>query len=130
MSIDWFKDISDFHKEVMQDDLLPIPHIPSKKYQTLRKNLIREEIDETLEAIKNGDLVKLADGICDSIVVLLGTAVTYGIDIRPLWEEVHRSNMEKKHGLLREDGKRLKPIGWKPPRIKEIIDSQIRYGGH
>lgn len=40
-----------------------------------------------------------------------------GIDLRPFFLEVHRTNMLKTTGPVREDGKRLKPEGWKPPRI-------------
>ena len=41
------------------------------------------------------DLVKIADGIADSLVVQLGTAVACGIDIQPVFEEVMRSNDSK-----------------------------------
>jgi len=124
MSKDWYQDIEEFHKEVMEDDFSTSPHIPSSKYSKLRQVLIKEEMEETLDAILKEDLVELADGICDSIVVLLGTAVTYGIDIRPVWDEVHRTNMAKKKGILREDGKRLKPDDWEPPDIAGILQEQ------
>ena len=125
MSIDWYKDIQDFHKEVMNDNFPKYPHIPSEKSKVLRKQLIMEEITETFHAINEDNLEEIADGIADSIVVLLGTAVTYGIDIRPIWNEVHKTNMAKKDGALRADGKRLKPEGWQPPKIKELVKMQI-----
>jgi len=126
MSKDWHQDIKDYHNKVMQDRFFEYPHLPSQAYQNLRRNLIKEEIKETLDAIRNDDLVELADGIADSIVVLLGTAVTYGIDIRPIWDIVHASNMAKKGGKLRDDGKMMKPEGWQPPDIKSEIDRQVR----
>jgi predicted HAD superfamily Cof-like phosphohydrolase len=43
-----------------------------------------------------------------------------GMDLRPFFEEVHRTNMLKTTGPVREDGKRLKPEGWKPPRIETM----------
>ena len=124
MSKDWYQDIVEFHKEVMLDSFSTTPNIPFPKYVALRHRLIKEEVGETLEAIEDENLVELADGICDSIVVLLGTAVTYGIDIRPIWDEVHRTNMAKGDGVLREDGKRLKPEGWKPPRVAKLLKEQ------
>ena len=124
MSKDWYQDIVDFHKDVMCDEFPTKPYVPSDRLKTLRKELIMEEVKETLLAIDNDDIVELADGIADSIVVLLGTAVTYGIDIRPIWDEVHKTNMAKKDGPMRSDGKRLKPEGWKPPDIKSIINKQ------
>lgn len=126
MSKDWIKDIQEFHTEVMLDPFTPKdkPHIPTSKYEELRFNLIDEEVKETLEAIETQDLVKLAEGIADSIVVLLGTALTYGIDLQPIWDEVHHTNMAKKGGLMRPDGKRLKPEGWQPPNIQRLIKEQ------
>ena len=43
-----------------------------------------------------------------------------GLDLAPFFEEVHRTNMLKLTGPVREDGKRLKPEGWKPPRIADM----------
>lgn len=124
---DWYQDIVDFHEQVMEDNFPKYPHVipkEQKHLRELRRELIKEEVQETIDAIWRDDLVEIAGGIADSIVVLLGTAVTYGIDMRPIWNEVHRTNMLKKGGKLREDGKRLKPEGWKPPEIKRIIESQ------
>ena len=128
MSKDWVKDIWEFHKEVMLDPFTEedTPHIPLPKYVHLRYELVKEEMDETLEAITTDNLEKIADGIADSIVVLLGTAITYGIDIQSVWDAVHSSNMAKKTGPMREDGKRLKPEGWKPPDIKGLLEVQKR----
>lgn len=127
MSADWYQDIVDFHKDVMNDNFECYPHLPSRQLQYLRRNLIKEEISETLSAIRTGNLVELADGIVDSIVVLLGAAVTYGIDIRPVWDIIHASNMAKKEGKLRADGKMMKPEGWTPPDVKAEIARQV-YG--
>lgn len=124
MSNDWHQDIVDYHDEVMKDKFSNFPHIPSTYYRNLRRNLIKEEVKETLDAIRDDNLVALADGIADSIVVLLGTAVTYGIDMRPIWDIIHKSNMAKKGGTLRSDGKMLKPEGWEPPNIRSEIARQ------
>jgi len=124
--LDWYQDIRDLHIEVLMDNHDRHPHIPTEKYKKLRTSLISEEVNETLKAIEEDDLVEIADGIVDSIVVLLGTAVTYGIDVRPIWDEVHKTNMAKKDGPVREDGKKLKPEGWVAPNIKKILDEQSK----
>lgn len=126
MSKDWYEDIETFHIQVMEENFPTFPHITTPKYRDLRLKLIKEEVEETLEAILKEDLVELADGICDSIVVLLGTAITYGIDIRPIWDEIHRTNMAKKGGVLREDGKRLKPEDWEPPNVAGLLQEQLQ----
>ena len=48
-----------------------------------------------------------------------------GIDLRPFFLEVHRTNMHKLNGPVREDGKRLKPPGWKPPRIEAMYNRLV-----
>jgi hypothetical protein len=45
-----------------------------------------------------------------------------GIDLRPFYLEVHRTNMWKLKGPKREDGKQLKPPDWKPPRIEAMYN--------
>lgn len=44
------------------------------------------------------------------------------VKIEPFFLEVHRTNMHKLTGPKREDGKQLKPPGWKPPRISALYD--------
>jgi len=124
MNKDWYQDAVDFHKQVVLDNFPKQPYVPDKQKKLLCSELIIKEISETLDAIDKGDLVKIADGIADSIVVLLGTAVTYGIDMRPIWDKVHKSNMAKKGGEMRGDGKLLKPKGWKSPEIEKEIRRQ------
>ncbi len=70
-------------------------------------------------------LVEAIDGLCDSNYVNFGTAVVLGVDLQPFYDEVHRSNMAKEGGPMRADGKVLKPEGWQPPRIAEILHAQI-----
>ena len=124
MSNDWQKDMKNFHEIVMNDFIQGFPQIPDKETIKLREKLIDEEVNETLNAIYNNDMVEIADGIVDSIVVLIGTAVMYGIDLQPIWDEVYSNNMSKKDGPIREDGKKMKPAGWKPPDIESCLIKQ------
>ena len=120
---DWQSDVERFHAKFG----LAIGSNPvflTDDRSVLRIKLIKEEMMETVDAIIEGDLVEIADGICDSIYVLLGTAIECGIDISPVWNEVQRTNMNKDGGTMREDGKILKPEGWLPPRVKEELLAQ------
>ena len=124
MSKDWYEDMVEFEKEVMDTEHPETPTIPSNKVKELRKKIIMEEIEETFNAMEYDDMIEIADGIVDSIVLLIGTAIVYGIDIRPIWDEVHKTNMAKKGGALREDGKKMKPKNWQVPDIKSILVDQ------
>lgn len=71
------------------------------------------------------DLVEVIDGLCDLIYVAYGAAIRSGVDLEPFFLEVHRSNMNKVGGGIREDGKIIKPEGWEAPNIAQILYNQI-----
>jgi predicted HAD superfamily Cof-like phosphohydrolase len=98
----------------------PLP----EKEQRLRLRLIREETEELDEALQNGDVIKTADALADILYVTLGTAVVSGIDISPVFDEVHRSNMTKTGGGLRGDGKVVKGNSYEPPNIASVLEKQ------
>lgn len=100
---------------------VPIGNSPAIRRPELRAALIEEEARETCEAIRRGDLVEAIDGMCDVIYVICGTAIEFGLDLHPFFAEVHRTNMAKDGGSTRSDGKILKPEGWQPPRIAELL---------
>ena len=124
----WQENVREFHLKfgpLVQET----PKIPDRKTKFLRRNLIIEEVfEELLPAIKDDDMEGVADAIADSIYVLLGTAVSYGIDIEPIWDAVQEANMNKT-GHLRDDGKVTKPEGWKPPDILKLLKQQ-GYNGY
>lgn len=99
------------------------PGIPGGGINFLRKELIKEEFFEFLRAWNRDDLVEMADALADLTYVILGTALSYGIPLDPVFNEVHRSNMLKTGGATRPDGKILKPEGWQPPDIESILES-------
>lgn len=119
----WQADLVSFH-EKFGLDISATPGFPPTTVEKLRINLIEEEMKETIKALEDGNLVEIADGITDAIYALLGTAVSYGIDINPVWREVHKTNMAKVGGKVREDGKILKPEGWTAPNIASILIKQ------
>lgn len=116
-------DVHDFHVA------LEVPHgkglRPEIRRPELRAELIREEAKETVEAIEDGDVALAIDGMIDTIYVCLGTFVEWGLDVQPFWDEIQKTNLAKAGGKTREDGKKLKPEGWEPPRIKELFDDQV-----
>src|SRR4051794_15687864 len=96
-------DVEDFHSVVAG---IPDESTPEIRRPELRAALIEEEAAETVAAIRAGDLVEAVDGMCDLLCVVYGTAAEFGLDLAPFWDEVHRTNMAKAGGPVREDGKR------------------------
>lgn len=112
--------VRDFHAKFGQ----PIGERPAFSRPELRARLIAEEAAETVTALLNGDMVEVADGLCDLIYVALGCAVEMGIDLVALFEEIHRSNMTKTRGIERADGKIQKGPTFEPPRVAELLREQ------
>lgn len=125
----FFDDVRDFH--VLFN--LPVGKIPAftdVDDVELRMRLVREEIKELVDAHVARDMVEVADAIADTIYVLCGMAVSYGVPLNEVWTEVQRTNMAKvgENGpIYRADGKVAKPDGWQPPDIESII---VAHGGH
>lgn len=102
----------------------PTIALPQERRE-LRIKLIEEETEELLDAIAANDLIEIADGIADVLVVTYGTAAEYGINADNVYDEVHRSNMSKMGAdgkpVMREDGKILKGPDFFLPNIKEVL---------
>ena len=77
------------------------PSFSTDKINKLRIDLIKEEIDELTDAMKNKDLLEVADALTDILYVTYGAGHAFGIDLDRCFEEVQNSNMSK----LDEDGK-------------------------
>lgn len=101
------------------------PQIPSGTVLDLRQNLIAEELGEWLEACCRDDLIGAAQEITDLLYVVLGTAVSMGVDPFPILDEIHAANMRKAGGGCRADGKILKPPGWRPPDVAAVLTRQM-----
>jgi predicted HAD superfamily Cof-like phosphohydrolase len=117
--------VAAFHREfgLVAPDHLDTEHFPGE----LRIRLIEEEAAEFAEAVRAGDVPEMVDALCDLLYVTYGAAVALGVDLEPFFREVHETNMEKRHGYRREDGKWMKPASWQPPRIAELLRELYDY---
>tara|TARA_B100000614_G_scaffold75291_1_gene67190 strand:+ start:309 stop:680 length:372 start_codon:yes stop_codon:yes gene_type:complete len=75
--------------------------LSDEKTNKLRIELIKEELEELTEAIKQNDLLEVADALTDILYVTYGAGHAFGIDLDKCFDEVQNSNMSK----LGEDGK-------------------------
>lgn len=88
--------VAEFHK-AFDLPILETPTIPNEKRCELRVSLLQEELDELKQAIKDNDLVEIADALSDLQYVLSGAILEFGLADKfdDLFEEVQRSNMSK-----------------------------------
>jgi predicted HAD superfamily Cof-like phosphohydrolase len=94
----------------------------------LYRALIEEEMRELKVAEVRANEVEEFDAVLDLLVVLIGYGLSRGWPMLAGWEEVMRSNMAKidpRTGMVnkREDGKVLKPEGWAPPALADVIET-------
>ncbi len=88
--------VAQFH-HTFKHPVVDTPAIPDPKRAKLRVDLLAEELKELEEAIKEKDLVAVADAFCDIQYVLSGAILEFGLGekFKTLFEEVQRSNMSK-----------------------------------
>ena len=120
--------VEEFHR---QFDILiqSRPAIPEGSTKELRVRLMQEEFDELKEALGQESLAEIAKELADLLYVAYGTAVSYGIDMEPVFQEVHRSNMSKVGGYKRDDGKWVKPPTYSPACLVPILEAQGKSRG-
>ena len=120
--------VAEFHRtfDIAEET---VPTIPDEAIRSLRIRLIQEEFDELQEALGQRDAVAVAKELADLLYVVYGTAVSCGIDMEPVFREVHRSNMSKVGGHKRADGKWVKPPTYSPARLEPILVAQGKDGG-
>ena len=103
----------------IDDQLYPCgpKQVSGIELSALRMRLLKEEFDEYGQAEAANDLTKIADALADMLVIIFGTALTYGINLDKVFALVMHNNFDKfPNGIAtwREDGKIAKPEGFKP----------------
>lgn len=110
------------------------PGFPHSDVQLQCIDLLKEEVEEFKQAngrfMERGNLVEVADAFGDILYSVIFAALSYGIPLPEIFEEIHKSNMTK----LWPDGKarkrklnRLeKGPNYKPPDILKILKNHMR----
>ena len=97
----------------------------SEKINALRISLIKEELDELIEAMNKKDLVEVADALTDILYVTYGAGHAFGINLDDCFEEVQNSNMSKldKDGkpIYNDKGKVMKGPNYFRPDLSKFI---------
>jgi len=101
------------------------PSFSSDKINKLRIDLIKEELEELQEAMKNNDLLEVADALTDILYVTYGAGHAFGIDLDKCFDEVQNSNMSKlgENGepIYNESGKVMKGPNYFKPDLSRFV---------
>ena len=122
--------MSNFNKvktfmETFGQDIKTKPSFSTDKINSLRYDLIKEELEELKVAMENKDLLEVADALTDILYVTYGAGHAFGIDLDKCFQEVQNSNMSKlgedNKPIFNESGKVMKgPKYFKPDLSKYI----------
>ena len=98
---------------------------PNENIVNLRLNLIEEELQELQEAIKQEDLLEVADALTDILYVTYGAGHAFGIDLDNCFDEVQKSNMSKlgadEKPIYNQSGKVMKGPKYFRPNLKQFL---------
>ena len=101
------------------------PSFSTDKINKLRIDLIKEELEELTEAMKNKDLLEVADALTDILYVTYGAGHAFGIDLDKCFEEVQNSNMSKLgedgNPIYNESGKVMKGPNYFKPDLSKFV---------
>ena len=102
------------------------PSFSTDKINKLRIDLIKEELDELNEAMKNKDLLEVADALTDILYVTYGAGHAFGIDLDKCFDEVQNSNMSKLDNngkpIYNNDGKVMKGPNYFKPDLSKFVN--------
>jgi|TARA_B110000971_G_C19837269_1_gene420860 predicted HAD superfamily Cof-like phosphohydrolase len=109
-----------FGQEVKNKTQLPNDNIVDLRYE-----LIKEELEELNQAIKDKDLKEIADALTDILYVTYGAGHAFGIDLDECFEEVQKSNMSKLgidgKPIYNESGKVMKGPSYFKPNLEKFL---------
>ena len=117
-----FKDIDVFQSACDQ--------APSPANYDMYLGLIDEEYGELVEAVIAKDPIEQLDALVDILVVTIGAIRAGNMAGEGAWKEGMEPSFAKidpDTGKVRkrEDGKVLKPDGWRPPDLKAFVDLRL-----
>ena len=120
-----FEDVKTF-METFGQIVRTKPQFPDEKTMQLRLNLIREELSELEQAMKNKNLKEVADALSDILYVTYGAGYAYGINLDKCFKEVQRANMSKLgidgKPIYNEKGKVMKGPNYTEPNLKQFVE--------
>ena len=123
--------MSNFNKvktfmETFGQEVKTKPSFSTDKINSLRYDLIKEELEELKEAMENKDLLEVADALTDILYVVYGAGHAFGIDLDKCFKEVQDSNMSKlgEDGkpIFNDKGKVMKGPNYSEPNLKQFVE--------
>ena len=99
--------------------------LSTEKINLLRISLIKEELEELQQAIRENNILEVADALTDILYVTYGAGHAFGINLDKCFNEVQESNMSKldENGkpIYNEHGKVMKGPKYFKPDLSKFL---------
>ena len=99
--------------------------LSNSKINDLRISLINEELEELKEAVKDNNILEVADALTDILYVAYGAGHAFGINLDKCFNEVQESNMSKLDSdgkpIYNESGKVMKGPNYFKPDLSKFL---------
>tara|TARA_Y100001970_G_scaffold221448_1_gene272170 strand:+ start:182 stop:568 length:387 start_codon:yes stop_codon:yes gene_type:complete len=122
-----FQSVKKFMKKFGQEVKIK-SEFPDNQTTKLRYDLIKEELDELDQAIKDKDIKEVADALTDILYVTYGAGHAFGIDLDKCFQEVQDSNMSKLGSdgkpIYNESGKVMKGPNYFEPNLTQYLNTK------
>tara|TARA_B110000495_G_C22377235_1_gene244454 strand:- start:121 stop:492 length:372 start_codon:yes stop_codon:yes gene_type:complete len=119
-----FQNVKKF-MQIFSQEVRNKAEFPNEKIIQLRYDLIKEELDELNQAMKDKDIKEVADALTDILYVTYGAGHAFGIDLDQCFDEVQRSNMSKLGSdgkpIYNDRGKVMKGPNYFKPDLSKIL---------
>lgn len=123
------KDIDQFHKKFKFEKNLKVGIPDDNELVNFRTSFLMEELAEYTQAITKKDAAGALDALVDIVYIALGTAWLFNLPFEKAWNEVQKANMSKIRTKSKSKKRGtsfdvVKPKGWTPPDIEQIIEEE------
>ena len=99
--------------------------LSTEKINLLRISLIKEELEELQQAVRENNILEVADALTDILYVTYGAGHAFGINLDKCFNEVQESNMSKldQEGkpIFNEHGKVMKGPNYFKPDLSKFL---------
>ena len=99
--------------------------LSTEKINLLRISLIKEELEELQQAVRENNILEVADALTDILYVTYGAGHAFGINLDKCFNEVQESNMSKLGSdgkpIYHESGKVMKGPNYFKPDLSKFL---------
>jgi len=111
--------------QIFNQEVKDKAEFPKKNIVKLRYDLIKEELDELKQAIRDKDMNEVADALTDILYVTYGAGHAFGVDLDKCFKEVQDSNLSKLgvdgKPIFNENGKVMKGPNYFKPNLNKFL---------